>query len=49
MEACNDLLENNELKAESEKKLVRYWLSNNITLKTANDQWFDESKFEIKV
>ena len=49
MEACNDLLENNELKYENEKNLVRYWLSNNVTLKTANDKWFDESKFEKKV
>ena len=39
-------MENNELKDKSEENLVRYWLSNNVTLEMADERWFDESKSE---
>ena len=44
VEACNQLLDNNEVQDKFEKNLIKYWSSNHANLKTATGKWFNSRR-----
>ena len=40
IEACNRLLESKKWEPKSEADLVHHWLTKNVTLENATDEWF---------
>ena len=46
IEACNRLLESKEL-PKHEAELVRHWLTKNVTLTNATDEWFKGKHYKI--
>ena len=45
IDACNQLMKSKEL-LENESNLVQYWLSNDVSLKKATDEWFKASSIK---
>ena len=45
IDACNQLMKSKEL-LENESNLVKYWLSNDVSLKKATDEWFKASSIK---